>query len=145
MIHLGAALLCDAATVRENLLHVLGGGVTRLPRPGFPAPLGADIALLLYVDGDSGVEVAHKVTGVCRLQGSDDEPVFGFEYTLRTVLGTEDGAQSVSAILPAANLGIPSAGAYQVEISVDDKSIGRIPFTATLDENMFADLGDLSG
>jgi hypothetical protein len=41
------ALLCDAATVRENVLHILGGGLGQLWRDVYPAPLGADLALLL--------------------------------------------------------------------------------------------------
>jgi hypothetical protein len=142
VIHLGAALLCDAVTVRENLLHVLGGGVTRLPRPGFPAPLAAEVALLLYVDGDPGVEVTHKVTGECRLRGSEDAPIFAFEYTLRTVLGSEEGAQSVSAVLPLSNVGIPAAGAYEITISVDEKPVGQIPFTAILDETLLPSWDD---
>ena len=41
------ALLCDAVTVRENLLHVLGGGLGQIWRESYPAPLGAELALLL--------------------------------------------------------------------------------------------------
>jgi hypothetical protein len=34
------ALLCDAATVRENVLHILGGGLGQLWRDVYPARLG---------------------------------------------------------------------------------------------------------
>lgn len=94
------------------------------------------------MDGDAGVEVTHKVTGACRLRGTQDDPIFAFEYTLRTILGPDVGEQSVSAILPGANLGIPTAGAYEIAISVDDEPIGSIPFTATLDETMFAEFDE---
>lgn len=44
-----AALLCDAATVREGLLHVLGAGITRLWRPDLPATFGLALACVLDV------------------------------------------------------------------------------------------------
>lgn len=118
------------------MLHVLGAGVTRLPRPGFPAPLGADVALLLYVDGERGVEVNHTVTGACRRRGTNEEPIFGFEFTLRTVLSDEGGAQSVSTTVPVQNLGIPEPGTYEIAVRVDGESVGTIPFTAVLDESI---------
>ncbi len=46
------AILCDFATVREGLLHVLGGGLTRLWRPRLPAPLGLSLAMLAEVPFD---------------------------------------------------------------------------------------------
>ncbi|QKS17280.1 hypothetical protein HUN59_14650 [Curtobacterium sp. Csp2] len=136
MIQLGAAVLCDAATIRENVLHVLGAGVSQMFRGNFPAPLGAEIALLLYIDGEPNVEVQHRVTGECRLRNSDAESVFGFEYTLRTVIEPNLGAQSVSAIIPATGFGVPEAGAYEITIAVDDERVGAIPFTAILDEGL---------
>ena len=42
-----AALLCDAATIREGLLHLLGGPITRMWRPIMPAPLGIAFAAIL--------------------------------------------------------------------------------------------------
>ena len=42
-----AALICDAATVREGLLNVLGAGIARLWRPQLPAPLSIDFATLI--------------------------------------------------------------------------------------------------
>ena len=42
------AMLCDAATVREGLLNVLGAGITRLHREQFPAAMGTQLALLLH-------------------------------------------------------------------------------------------------
>lgn len=50
MIQVSSAFLCDAATVREGLLHAIGGGVTRLWRPILPAPLGVSLAAIITVD-----------------------------------------------------------------------------------------------
>jgi hypothetical protein len=47
-----AALLCDHATVREGLLHVLGAGITRVWRDEFPAPLGVGLAIVFELHQD---------------------------------------------------------------------------------------------
>ena len=55
-MEIAAALLCDAATVREGLLHVLGGAITRVWSPGLPAPLGVALAAV--------IELAQEETAV---------------------------------------------------------------------------------
>ena len=45
-MRIDTALLCDAATERDGLLNVLGGGITVATRPEFPAPLGMTLALV---------------------------------------------------------------------------------------------------
>lgn len=42
-----SVFICDAASVREGLLHVLGGGITRLWRPVLPAPLAFQVAIFV--------------------------------------------------------------------------------------------------
>ena len=48
-MRIAAAVLCDFATVREGLLTVVSGGITRLHRERLPAPLGVAVALLVEV------------------------------------------------------------------------------------------------
>ena len=55
-----AAILCDSATVREGLLHVLGGGINRLYRSELPAPLGVALALLVAFEPEE-VDQLHEV------------------------------------------------------------------------------------
>lgn len=51
-----SVIICDAASVREGLLHVLGGGITRLWRPVLPAPLAFQVAIIIqYSMPDYGV------------------------------------------------------------------------------------------
>lgn len=59
-MEIAAALLCDAATVREGLLHVLGGGITRIWRPVLPAPLGVVLATVIDID-PSEVGPPHEI------------------------------------------------------------------------------------
>ena len=44
------ALLCDFATVREGLLHILGGGITVVSRDTYPSPLNLTLALLIEME-----------------------------------------------------------------------------------------------
>jgi hypothetical protein len=41
------AVLCDAVSVRDGLLHILGGGITKVGRPSVPTPFGVQLALML--------------------------------------------------------------------------------------------------
>lgn len=53
-------LICDSATTRDNLLHVLGGGITRLWRSTLPAPLGVAFAMVLELEPDE-LAVPHEI------------------------------------------------------------------------------------
>jgi hypothetical protein len=46
-VHVSALIVADAVSVREGLLHVLGGGISYVQRGSYPAPLLADIGILV--------------------------------------------------------------------------------------------------
>ena len=75
-----SALLCDFATIREGLLHVLGGGLTRLWRPELPAPIGVALAVLIDLEPHE-TGIPHELT--IHIFDPDDEKlaeaVAGFE------------------------------------------------------------------
>ncbi len=126
------ALLCDAATVRENLLHVLGGGITRVYRPQFPATLGLDLALILTLTQSEAQE----------------------KHRLRVLVQTADGAKLAEAIadigvspsgdikpgermiVPVAlslkEVQVPAEGVYGVEVLVDKSLQREFTFVAAL-------------
>lgn len=131
-MRIDCALLCDAATVREGLLHVLGGGITRANRPGYPAPLGLTLALRILVH-PTEADREHKL--LVRLQGADGERIADFEVEF----GVQDPAkvdpkEQVSVPLP---LGIPPAvqlpkpGQYSFELLIDGIHQQSVPFVAT--------------
>ena len=121
MARVASALLCDAATVREGLLHILGGGITRLHRGEFPAPM--------------------QVTLVAQVVLTPNE--IGFPHDVTAIIATEDGEVVVQAtghlepgepnpllepgesvILPfvinLSNVVVPAPGGYSIEVLVDD-------------------------
>lgn len=59
-MRLECAMVCDAVTVRDGLLHILGGGIGRVARLGFPAPLDNEVALRLTMTPDE-VKAQHKI------------------------------------------------------------------------------------
>ena len=60
-MELKAAIICDAASVREGLLHVLGGGITRIWRQDLPAALGVALAVIVDLPPDVMFD-PHEVT-----------------------------------------------------------------------------------
>lgn len=128
------ALLCDAATVREGLLHVLGGGVTRLARPGFPArvaPLALAVRILVHpteADRQHHLEV--------RLQGADGEEVakVNVDFGVSDPGDLEPG-EEVPVPLPLnlpPELTLAGAGRYSFELLIDGVHRGSVPFAARL-------------
>jgi hypothetical protein len=46
------AVLCDAASIREGILNVLGAPITRVYRPELPAALGVSLAALFVFEAE---------------------------------------------------------------------------------------------
>lgn len=122
------ALLCDWVTVRENLLHILGGGITRVWRDEFPAPLGASLALRFLLH-PTETEASHGVRIL--LLDEDGKTVaavegnFGVGDKGATVPGEE---VAVVIAMPMVNVGIEHEGAYSFEILVDGVHQSSVPF-----------------
>lgn len=110
------AALADAVNVREGMINLLSAGVTTLFRESFPAPFGADLALMLEL-GKQDLE-ADGVVGLA-IQVHDDA---GAE--IGSVQGELGWSQSETwpAQIPAAiNLGdllLPHPGRYEVRIYI---------------------------
>lgn len=123
------AILCDAATVREGLLHLLGGGVSALGRPSFPAPLLVDLALVLEfndLNADTTthllrVDLSIPVTGVA---------VSSLEMTYTLDAASNHAYQEVVLAVPISNLGVPEPGDYNVVVTCDSFVIWRKGITA---------------
>jgi hypothetical protein len=78
-VEIASALLCDAATVREGLLHVLGGAITRLWRPELPAPFGVVLAVVIEATQDE-LENPHEVhVLIDNVDGRIGEGMGGFQ------------------------------------------------------------------
>lgn len=123
------ALLCDAVTVREGLLHVLGGGVTRLRRPEFPGPLNTALALRVMVH-PTEAEQPHQLE--VRLMKEDGEEVgrveIDFELESQAVRPGEE--LSAPFAVPLHGVALPHQGAYSFELLIDGIHQASLPFIA---------------
>jgi hypothetical protein len=131
-MQIGTALLCDAATVRDNLLFVLGGGVTRLYRTEFPADMNVSLALsiqLRRMEIGRPHELAVDVIGedgakIAEVRGGFQIPEVPADMDVHEEL-------AVPVVLPFAMAGVPAAGNYSIEISIDGTHHRTLPFRVT--------------
>ncbi len=130
-MRIDCALLCDAATVREGLLHVLGGGITRAGRPEYPAPIGLTLALRILIHPTEAGESHHLDV---RLQGADGQKIAAIqvEFGANDPTGLEPGEHASLAIpLPLPEqIALPHPGRYSFELLIDGIHQVSVPFTA---------------
>lgn len=130
------ALICDAVTVRENLLHILGGGITRIHRPAYPAPFGSCMALRIMVH-PSEADRPHELT--VRLADADGHEMARVVAQFQTnpaVAGDFQPGEEFALPLPLQMqpIGLPHEGAYVFDLLIDGIHQLAIPFVA--DSNM---------
>jgi hypothetical protein len=128
-------LLCDAATVREGLLHILGGGITQAQRPEFPSPLGVALALRILVHP---TELAHPHLLEVILQDEDGERVTRFEINIAEI--DADLPAGELAPLPVAwdfpgRPNLPHPGRYSFELLIDGVHQRSVPLNVVLAES----------
>lgn len=126
------SILCDAATVREGLLHILGGGITRLFRDNYPAPFTGGLAVVIHPH-HSEVGLEHQI--VIQVATQDGEIIGKLDGTFRVDQGegTEPGEQSVVPIVLDFSdppLIIPAQGGYSVDVLVDKQHKDSLTFFA---------------
>jgi hypothetical protein len=115
-----AAILCDSATVREGLLHVLGGGITRLWRGTVPAPLNVALAGFVAMDGND-LGALHEFHIAIRSDATNEtiaEAMGGVQSQRPERL--EAGEQLlVPFVAPLHNVGTMAYGRHTLTVSLD--------------------------
>jgi hypothetical protein len=129
-MRIDTALLSDAATVREGLLHILGGGITRINRPSFPAPLGVALALRVMVH-PTEANKTHQLTVYLLDEDGDQLAEVRIEFGINDPSALDVGEEA-SLALPIGlhNVAIPDAGSYSFELLIDDIHQRTVPFRA---------------
>jgi hypothetical protein len=130
-VHIDCALLCDAATVREGLLHILGGGITRLHRPEYPSQLGTALAVRVMVHP---TEADRSHLFEARLLSEDGEDVGNVQVSFemsKPLGGMRPGEEvSVALPLPLHGFGLPRPGPYSFELLIDGVHHASVGFVA---------------
>jgi len=127
------AFLADAVSTRDGLLHILGGGVTRLWRKQYPAPMNVDLAALFTLHPTEATE-RHRLRVV--IQTVDGDSVAELDGEFGVNVGPPGSPTSrqpgESLILPLGlslrGVGIPHPGSYSVEVLVDGQHVESLFF-----------------
>lgn len=129
-MRINTALLCEAATVREGLLHILGGGVSRVSLPHFPGPVAASLALQVGVHA-SEAALPHVVrVALCDESGSEvARTETAFQVTGGQLGAGEDYEVHLAA--PFYGIELPHPGRYELRIFVDQAYMTSLFFSAS--------------
>jgi Family of unknown function (DUF6941) len=125
-VKLIVSALCDRATVREGLLHVLGAGVTNITTR-LPALLPLDLALMARLEPeDAG---AHQISIV--LEHEDTEDKLGelkgdFEVSAEALNEPELPLANVPFPVPLSDFRLSKAGSYIVKIALDGTKVDTL-------------------
>ena len=113
-------MICDAASVREGLLHVLGGGITRVWRADLPAALGVTLAVVVDLSPDVMFD-PHEVT-VHFVRDDDDEQLSEIKgaFQVGPELRLEPGEhQLVPMAFDLRGAAVERYGAYTFHVAID--------------------------
>jgi hypothetical protein len=123
-------LLCDHAQVRDGLLFVLSGGITRIMRDSFPAAMGTCLALMLEFDSTE-TDRPHQLEIL--VLGEDGEEVARMDAEVQ-IDGTPRARVAENLQLPIAvdlrAAGLAKAGAYELHVYVDAEHRRTLQFWA---------------
>jgi len=124
------ALLCDAVRVREQLLHILGGGVTRLYRYPFPAEMDVELAVFIALTS-SEATVKHslkiRIAGLDGQRISDIDGEFEMSPGEHSIAGEDLHMPLVVSLRKAP---LPAPGSYSIAILVDNHEVRHLQFYA---------------
>lgn len=129
-MRIDCALLCDSVTIREGLLHILGGGITRANRDNFPAPLNLALALRIMVH-PTEADRTHQLTVLLLAQDGERIAEFGIEFGISdpSVLEPAEEA-SLPLALSLHTVPLPREGPYSFELLIDGIHQATVPFRA---------------
>lgn len=128
MAAITSVLLCDYAQVRQGLLFVLSGGITRVYRPRLPATLGVKAAVLVEI-GFAEVARGHQLVVAVKHVGTAQE-MGRMTSGFRAASGALEPGESlyVPIVVDLAAVPIREYGAHDVQVSVD----GAVPAQLTI-------------
>jgi hypothetical protein len=129
-VKITTGLLCDYASIREGLLFVVGGGVTRIRRTEYPAPFGCSVALLVELHQ---MELARPHELELRVLGPDGENIASLKGGFQAMGEDLDVGENlpIPVALDLRNAALPKPGRYNIEASVDGSHQLTLSFSAT--------------
>jgi hypothetical protein len=127
-VDLQIATLCEAVTIRDGLLYILGGGVACYSPMWYPAPLQIALAVLIELDYLDQGEPHKFAIALLDHQAHELERIEG-EFALVKDIEL-DAVATLPAALPLAGMSLPVAGNYEVRLEIDQETRARLPLRA---------------
>ncbi|MEV5747158.1 hypothetical protein AB0L00_05015 [Actinoallomurus sp. NPDC052308] len=124
-----ACLLCDRATIREGLLHILGGGATLLGRPNLPAALDVDLALLLQPDDPEEVLGDHRIGITVAPEGGSTVAQVEFALMAASLDPFPDPMPNLPISVPLRNVAVSAYGRYIARVVYDQTVLNELRFS----------------
>jgi len=117
-VEIVTALLCDAASTREGLLHILGGGITRLFVPEIPGAVGVTVAAMARMNEDE-LDRPHEVNFHVEHDGAIVQRGMG-GLQVNTPPRIESGERLLVPLVSPIAFPIASYGQYAVVIEIEE-------------------------
>ncbi|WP_327403842.1 hypothetical protein OG194_29675 [Streptomyces sp. NBC_01288] len=133
---LNMAALCDRATVREGLLHILGAGVTQTSLV-LPTAPDLDLAILIRAETWHDLSGMHHVSVTVRHEDGAEagQVLLGWEAPQ---VETQDDSAAPNQPLPQLPLVVPlrsimltQQGEHLVSLQVDGSELAALSFNVT--------------
>lgn len=122
-------VLCDFAQVRDSLLFVSSGGVSRVVAHSFPARLRLYLATVVHITADQ-VERPHRMS--VKFKYPDAVATIGgveVNIQLNTLSGVYPGeGVNVPQALDLSQIPFPKPGQVDVQVAIDDELAGDLTF-----------------
>jgi len=120
--------LCDRATVREGLLHILGAGINMLGRPNLPAALAVDLAVILESESLEELPGEHQVLVTIRDDSDNLVARADVQWSLVAQVEQVDPPPYVPFSIPLQNVAVPSHGFYEITLALDGQQLAGLRF-----------------
>lgn len=127
-VELTTLTLCDFANVREGLLNIVSGGITRVgTRQDFPVQLESYIAMSVYVQPHR-VDDEHHGRVVLRYPETLEEIArIDFQFNVSAERNPGEGLFFPFA-LPLRGIVFPHPGQIDVSVTLNEQPVGLVTF-----------------
>jgi hypothetical protein len=131
---ISSALICNYAEVREGILFVSGGCITRLWRTEYPASLGVCVVVVLEGTEGEMAGIAHDIRLVVRNADGEVAAELNGSLNAGPMQGLEPGETvQLPVVFNLYGVVIPRADAYDVDIELDGgERMGQAQRTQTI-------------
>ncbi|MFF9123175.1 DUF6941 family protein [Streptomyces sp. NPDC014889] len=133
---LNMVALCDRATIREGLLHILGAGVTQCSL-GLPSPPDLDLAILIQAEDWQELAGSHRLTATMSHVESDQNHVIELMWDSPRIEPDDDPAApkhplpQLPVVVPLRSIVLTQEGEHSVEVAMDGSPLAQLSLIVT--------------